>query len=167
MAALSADVHIPHKGTPTKISLPATGADTFYAGALVFIDVSNNTGQVQVASLAATDVLAGICAKQVTTTAAGDLVEVYIDGVHALPLSAVAATDVGSFAVCDINGTWTDNPADVVAAVDITLATNDVLVGPIIGQNTDETDKWWVRLTPGYVYDLALGTGGIGWHNPI
>lgn len=159
MAALAADVHIPHKGNieDWKISLPATGADTFYAGALAFIDVSNNTGQIQVASLAAGDVLAGIVAKQTVTTAAADLVEIYVGGLWALAVGGVAATDVGAFAVADVDGTLTDNEADLVASVDITIAANDILVGPIIGQNQEETGRWWVRLTPGYIYSATLG----------
>lgn len=162
MAALTADVHIPHKGTPTKIELPATGADTFYAGALVWLDVSNNTGQVQVASIAAGDVVVGICAEQTVTTAAADLVPIYVDGVWALAVSATAATDVGAYACFDIDGTATDNEADAVNSADITLAANDVLLGTIIGQNQEETGRWWVKFTPGALYSTTLG-----WVNPI
>ena len=67
MAALTADVHIPHLGTPTKIAVKAVGADTFFAGALVFADGTNGKAQVVPA---ATDAFLGICAKQVVAAAA-------------------------------------------------------------------------------------------------
>jgi len=163
MAALTADVHIPHLGpSPDKLSFPATGADTFFAGALVWLDISNNTGQVQVASIADGDIIAGICAKQVTTTAAGDLVELYINGTWALAVGSMVATDIGSAVVSDISGTITDNEADLVAAVDITIGAGDVLVGLSKAINTEETTRIWTELNLGWRYSATLG-----WVEPI
>ena len=156
MAALEADVHIPHLGTPTKISVKAIGADTFFAGALVFADGTNGKAQVVPA---ATDSFLGICAKQVVATAADDLVEIYVDGIHALAFTGVAEADVGQTVVVDMTGTLSDNETDLVSAADATIVAGDILVGKCIGINAEETTRGWVMLhTPSGVANV-LGWG--------
>ena len=154
MAALTADVHIPHLGTPTKLSVKAVGADTFFAGALVFAD--GTTGKAQVVP-AATDSFLGICAAQVIATAADDLVEVYVDGIHALAFTGVAEVDVGQTVVVDMSGTLSDNEADLVSAADATIVAGDVLVGKCLGINREETTRGWVQLHTGSGVANALG----------
>ncbi len=143
MAALTADVHIPHLGTPTKISLKAIGADTFYAGALLFADGTN--GKLQ-AVPAATDSFIGICAKQKVVTAADELVEVYVDGIHALAFTGVAEVDVGQTVVVNMDGTLSDNETDLESAADATIVAGDILIGKCIGINREETTRGWVML---------------------
>ncbi len=160
MAALTADVHIPHLGTPTKLSVKAIGADTFFAGALVFADSANGKAQVVPAS---GDAFLGICATQVIATAADDLVEIYIDGCHALAFAGAAEADVGNVVVIDIGGgTLTDNEADVVSAADATVAAADILIGKCIGLNRDEVTRGWVQLhlTSGIATSAGIGWGG-------
>lgn len=156
MAALTADVHIPHLGNPTKIAVKAIGADTFYAGALVFADSANGKAQVVPA---VNDSFLGICAKQVVAAAADDLVEIYIDGVWALAFTGAAEVDVGQVVVVDIGeGTLSDNEADLVSAADATVAATDILIGKCVGLNRDETTRGWVQLhTPSGIANV------LGW----
>jgi hypothetical protein len=155
MAALTADVHIPHLGTPTKIKVKAVGADTFYAGALVFADGTNGKAQVVPA---ATDSFLGICAKQVVVSAADELVEIYVDGIWALAFTGVAEVDVGQTVVVDMTGTLSDNEADLVSAADATIVAGDILIGKCIGINEEETTRGWVMLhTPSGVANV------LGW----
>ncbi len=159
MAALTADVHIPHLGTPTKLSVKAIGADTFFAGALVFADSANGKAQVVPAT---GDAFLGICAKQVVA-ATDDLVEIYIDGTHAIAFAGAAEADVGNVVVIDIGGgTLTDNEADVVSAADATVAAADILIGKCVGLNADEPARGWVQLhvTSGIATSAAIGWGG-------
>jgi hypothetical protein len=156
MAALTADVHIPHLGTPTKIAVKAVAADTFYAGALVFAD--GTTGKAQVVP-AATDSFLGICAAQVVATAADDLVEIYVDGIWALAFTGVAEVDVGQTVVVDMSGgALSDNEADLVSAADATIVAGDILIGKCIGINQEDTSRGWVQLhTPSGIANV------LGW----
>ena len=154
MAGLTADVHIPHLGTPTKIALKAIGADTFFGGAMVFAD--GTSGKLQ-AVPAATDHFIGICAKQAVITAADQLVEVYIDGVHALAFTGVAEADVGNVVVVNMDGTLSDNEADLESAADATIVAGDILIGKCIGINRDETTRGWVQLHVGSSVANVLG----------
>lgn len=128
MAALTASVHLPYMGLATKIEVPAIGADTFYAGALVYADATN--GKAQVGSLAAGDFFIGICAKKTVTTAADDLVPIYVNGVVGFPISGTTSADIGKLTVIDASAI-TDNPADVKCSADITDAANDICLGQI------------------------------------
>jgi len=128
MAVLAADANAETVGTPTKISLSANGADVFYRGAVVFIDTG---GGAQVVP-AAGDRVAGLCCQQQTTTAAGDEVEVYSEGLFWLPVGTnITAADEGELLILDIGTTQSDNPGDFVSAGDTTLAANDAAVGVI------------------------------------
>ena len=92
MGALTADVHISHRGVAKKITVKAIGADTFFAGSLVFADKDNGKAQLLPAS---GDHFLGICTKQVIATAADDLVEIYSHGEFALSFIGAAEADVG------------------------------------------------------------------------
>lgn len=148
--ALTADVHIPHKGTPTKVAIPAIGADTFFAGALVYADDAN--GKVQ-AVPAAGDVFLGIVAKQVVATAANDLVEVYVDGIHALAYGSAAEGDQSASICLNIGTTQSDDEGDMSALDLAGLATDDILIGKMIAMNAEETSRAWVRLIPGFKWE--------------
>ncbi len=152
MAALTADVHIPHKGNldQYKIALPAVGADTFYAGAILYAD--ETSGKVQTTP-AAGDSFVGICAKQVVAAAADDLVEVYVGGVWALAYASAAEGDQGDVVVSDTSGTKSDNEADLVTLALAAFATDDVLIGKMIGMHQEETTRAWVILQPGFLWD--------------
>lgn len=160
MAALTADVHIPHLGTPTKLKVKAIGADTFFAGALVYADSANGKAQVVPAT---GDAFLGICAAQVVAAAADDLVEIYIDGCHAIAFTGAAEADVGNVVVVDIGGgTLTDNEADLVSAVDATVAAADILIGKCVGLSQEEPTRGWVQLhlTSGIATAAGIGWGG-------
>lgn len=140
MAALTADVQIPALGaTAVKLALPAVGADTFYAGALVYADATNGKCQV---TMAAGDRFLGICAKQKVVAAADELVDVYVDGIFLLPFNGAAVDDVGEKVWMDTD-VATDNPADLLPDADITLAANDVLIGKCLGLSGS---SGWVKL---------------------
>jgi len=160
MAALTAAVDLQHKGNleKWKLSVKCVGADTFYAGALVYGDATNGKCQ---AVPAAGDVLLGICAKTTTTTAANQLVPIYTGGLWAMACTvAVVEGDVGDVLIMDISAAQTDNPADCVTGAAATLADNDILVGKILAVDANDATRCWVMLTPGYIYDA---TGVLGW----
>jgi len=155
MAVMAADALMPHKGTPTKLSVACTGADTFYKNALVFADTA---GTAQVSVPDAGDYFLGICAEQVTTTAAGDLVDIYVDGLFAIAFETPAEADVGDVCVVDISdGGRTDNQTDAMTGADATLANNDILIGKILAIDAEETTRGWVQIQPGWIYSAALG----------
>lgn len=150
MAILIADtiVNVLTEGA-VKVSIPCTGPDTFYKGAIVWTDTSGGTGLAQVGSLASGDRILGICAENITTTAANDLVTVYVRGLFQCPaMTNVTGADIGDFAVMDASGTITDNPADLVASGDITLDDNDAVLGRIVS---------YLNSLP--VVELGNGTG--------
>ena len=157
--ALTADIHIPHLGTPTKLKVKAIGADTFFAGALVFAD--GTSGKAQVVP-AATDSFLGICAKQVVATAADQLVEIYVDGIWALAFAGVAEADVGQVVIVDMDGgALSDDEGDLVAAADSAgnePVAGDILIGKCVGINEEETTRGWVMLhTPSGIANV------LGW----
>jgi predicted RecA/RadA family phage recombinase len=141
MAVLAADINVNYRGNPTKFDFLCTAADIYYAGALVFI--IKGTGKVQ--PLAAANYnFAGICCKQVTTTAAGQAVECFIDGIFEVPLGAnIAAADEGDILLMDASGTLSDNPADLVANLDVTGVVTDVCVARLLQA---KTATMWIQL---------------------
>ena len=133
MAVLAADINVSTFGTPTKLSFSANVADTYFKGAVVFID---DAGGVQVVP-AAGDRCAGIASKNQVIATAADEVEVYVDGYFEMPLGTnIAAADEGNFIGLDIGTTQSDNIADFVsleiAADDVAIAVNDCVLGRII-----------------------------------
>jgi hypothetical protein len=162
MAALAADAHHPHKGNleDFKLAVKAVGADTFYAGALVFGDASNGKAQVTCAS---GDTFLGICARQVVATAADDLVEIYTAGLWLLPVTGAAEGDVGELVCVDISAN-SDNPADLLVFADLTPATNDLAIGEVKAIDIAETTKAWVQLlNRAWKYRADTGTGDVAW----
>lgn len=128
MAALAADINVSSLGTPLKAEFSCNAADTHYQGSIVYVDTA---GGAQVTA-AAGDRVVGISTTKQVTTAAGQLIEVYINGLFWVPLGTnIAAADEGERLVSD-GPTNSDNFADMVAAGDITLAANDACVGRII-----------------------------------
>lgn len=150
MAELTADKHYAHLGTPTIFAFSANGADTFYAGALLFADTAGGVQAVP----AAGDHFVGIVTKQQIITAAGQLVEAYIDGYHHIPYTGAAAADEGEALYMDVTGTLSDNTADLV--VGGTAAANDILIGRVFRV---ESGKAWTRLEPNKLF-TATGWGG-------
>ncbi len=154
MGVLTADVDLPHLGTPTKLTVKAiAGGDTFYKGALVFADATLGLAQVLPA---ASDKFLGICAKQVVA-AAGDDVEIDVDGIWAMLVSGIAATDVGDAVIMDVSGTLSDNHADVVGATGATVVVTDVLIGKLLGITTEDATAGWVMLHQGGGVANVLG----------
>jgi len=134
MAVLAKNANVALVGTGTKISVPCGAADIFYEGAVVWVDETSPTATVSPITVAPAtgDRILGICARQVTTTAEGDLVDVYIDGTFAIAGMSVTRNDIGDLIVFDAGTTITDNPADAVAAGDITTADNDAILGVLV-----------------------------------
>lgn len=133
MASLAADVNVSVLGVPVYGGFSCNAADTFYQGAIVYIDTG---GGCQV-TWATGDRPLGICTKQQVTTAASEIVEVLIDGYVWLPVgTAIAAADEGDYLIADVSATPTDNPADMVGYGDTVasdvLADNDAVVGRIL-----------------------------------
>lgn len=159
MAALSADLVLNYQGRqPTKIPVPAIGADTFYKGALVFTDGTNGKAQAVPAS---GDMFIGICAEQVVAAAADDIVEVYCDGVWLLPYTTPVQADVGGMCKVDMGGTLSDNIADCLGPA-TAAAANDIAIGVILAVGTSfESTVGWVKLMPCLSFDGAIA--GSGW----
>lgn len=129
MAVLAADTLIPHFGNPRKISVQCDAADVFYKGAVVWAKAAGYA----VVAPAAGDRPIGLCTQQVTTTAQGQLVEIYVEGLFSFPLgTGVTIADVGGRLIYDVSSAVTDNPSDTVSAEDTTLAANDATVGRIL-----------------------------------
>jgi hypothetical protein len=128
MAALAADVNCSTVGHVITAPFSNNVADIYYRGSIVYIDTA---GGAQVVP-AAGDMAIGISPKK-QDVAAGAIVDVLIFGLVWLPLgSNIAAADEGDIAMLDISAIQSDNPADLVAQGDITLAANDVSVGRIM-----------------------------------
>jgi hypothetical protein len=136
MAALTQDANACQVGGGgVKVVGPAHQADTFYAGALLFALNVHTTGKVSCVPTSGTaERFLGICSKRQVTTAADQLVEYFVGGVFLFPaIASIDATEIGSFLVADKSGTISDNPADLVAAGDITPLTGDCVIGRIVG----------------------------------
>ena len=159
MGVLTGDVNVSTKGPVTYDKFPCSGADTFYQGAIVWVDLTSGggtVGQAQVASLAAGDKVVGICTKQQTTTAAGQLIEVLTAGQVIFPLgSGVTLADIKDLLVHDDSDAYTDNYADMKAHGDVTLAANDMSIGVIMNADANGMTiligEWTGRL-----YDATL-----------
>ena len=144
MAALAADINVSTVGTPTLYKFAANGADTYYRGAIVFIDTG---GGVQVVP-AAGDLPLGISTKQQVIAAAADLVEVMVEGWAWLPIgTGVAADDEGTRLTLDISATQSDNAADWIPEADAGggLAANDISLGII---KKVETTRMLIKFAP-------------------
>lgn len=135
MAVLAANANVALVGTGTKISVPCGAADIFYEGAVVWADETSPTATVSPVTVAPAtgDRILGICARQITTTAEGDLVDIYIDGTFAIKgMTGVTRHDIGDLIVYDAGTLITDNPADAVASGDIATADNDAILGVLV-----------------------------------
>lgn len=137
MAALTRNALISRMGGGTKVVGPAHQADIFYGGAMLFALNVGTTGKVScVPTSGINERFLGICSKKQTTLAADELVEYYVGGTWLFPaIASVGAADIGHFLVCDKSGTPSDNPADLVSAVDITAATGDAVIGRVVGMD--------------------------------
>ena len=143
MAVLSPTVstNVANLGGGVKVMGPCAAAgDIFYPGAILFsakIEASSPTGKIN--ALPTSGILerfAGICSKLQTTTAADQLVEYYVGGVWLFPaIAAVSSADIGSWLICDKDGTLSDNPADLVSSNDVTKTTGDAVIGRIVGMD--------------------------------
>jgi len=141
MAALTADVQVPHGANYRVMTLKCVGADTFYAGAIVVYDAA--TGFMQNPTGSAADEFAGIVAEQTTTTAQGDEVLVMTEGEALIAYGTTALqADEGDLLFRDITAN-SDNPADLLSAT--YAASADVAIGRII-RFESATDGSWVRL---------------------
>ena len=126
MAVLAADIIVHTIGTPIKISLSANAADTYYKGAMVFIDADGGCQVVPEAG----DRFVGLSCKNQVVTAAAQEVEVYCWGLFWVPVGTdIAAADEGELLIQDIDATQSDNIADCVSATDATEAENDQIIG--------------------------------------
>jgi hypothetical protein len=147
MAVLAKNANVAVMGTPVKISVPCGAADIFYEGAVIWADFSSPSGSIIVnCAPAAGDKVLGICARQVTTTALGDLVDIYTSGIFAVKgMTNVDASDIGGYAIF-LAAALTDNPTDMVSTVDATETVNSCMVGKIVSYY-DSTA--YVELGPG------------------
>jgi len=149
MALLAADVHIPVlAGSGVKLGIPAVGADTFFAGALIAGDQTNGKCQVM-GSPASTDgdTFLGICAKQKVVAAADELVEVYISGIFLIPFTGAVVTDVGQRLFMDLD-VDTDNPGDTLIEAEITVADGDFYIGNV---KVISGTSGWVEIRTGHI----------------
>ena len=155
MAALAADVNVSFIGSYKSVPLSANAADTYYKGAIVYIDTG---GGVQVTA-AAGDRPVGIVPYKQVITAAAQSVEVVVDALVWLPVGTnIAAADEGDYLVND-GPTDTDNPADLVAGLDITAAANDAVVGKILKVTSTQM---LVSIHPSFTGHLYVATAGWG-----
>ena len=146
--ALTADANFSSIGTPLKAPFSCNAADTFYQGAIVFTDAG---GGVQVTHAATLDRVLGISPKQQVTTAAADIVEVYVKGTFWVPVgSNISAADEGDMLMLDASETSTDDFADTVAMMDTgtyTAAIHDSVVGQILRVTSTQM---LIHLLPGF-----------------
>jgi len=166
MAALTTAVHHEHKGNldKWKIGVKAIGADTFYAGALVYADVTSGKAQVTAATggnWADTDKFIGICAKTTVVTAADQLVEIYTGGLWSFLCDTTPVEgDVGDVLCMEADTLLTDNPADLATGAAAGLDDGDPLIGKIIAIDARDSNYCWVAIDPGWNYEA---TGVLGW----
>lgn len=152
MAVLTRDVQIPIKGPFIKHGIPCVGADTFYAGAILYGDDTNGKCQAVPAS---GDKFVGICAEQVVATAADTIIPVYIWGLMLIPYASAAQADVGEVCMMDISAAQTDNPADLVVG---TVGAGDIGIGRVV---SIEGSAGWVLVDVNLgVYVATAGWGG-------
>lgn len=131
MAVLAADQYLEVVGPFVEVPLVSNAADTYFQGSIVYWDQS--TGGVQALN-AASDRCAGICIKQQTVAASGE-VSVMIWGHIWMPLGTnIAAEDEGDHIVMDA-GTASDNITQAQSAGpegDVALAVDDIFIGRIL-----------------------------------
>ena len=128
MAVLAADKNVSSIGASTITGFAVNVADTYYRGAIVYVDTGGGSQVVPVAG----DRCLGISPKK-QVLATTDLAEVLVSGVIWLPVgTAVEAEDEGDLLILDISATQSDNPSDLVSAGDTTLGADDVAVGTIL-----------------------------------
>lgn len=157
MAVLSADKAVECVGNVTKLKIPAQKADTFYAGAIVWTDETSPTASQTplICDPATGDRVLGFIPYKQVAAAAGDLIEVVVDGIVKIPpIASIDNTDVGEFLIFDAGTAITDNPADCVSAGDTTLADNDAIVGRILAVHSDGI---YVAVSAGGVTGLIRG----------
>ncbi len=158
MAALSAAVQIPMIGPMTKLGVQGFGAsypEVFYAGAVVWTDAAN--GLAQTAGGTTGDRVIGICAETVTTTAANQIVNVYVGGLMLIKYATPIVGDTGQMLVSLASAANTDNPAELDATVAFGPATDDAAVGRILAIDTGVT-AGWVQLQCGAIGMADAGT---------
>lgn len=152
MAALGADSPCKYHGDPEKFSFACVGALTFYGGALAFI--KKGTGGVQPTPAASYNFAGIVCQKTVTTAAAQE-VPIFTDGYFLVPTgAAITAADEGDLAIMNLDGTLSDNPADLVSNLDATGVVTDVAVGRIMRVTTE---GMWLKL----VHNICVTN--VGW----
>lgn len=136
MAALAANKEMPLYGGGVKLTGPASGALTFYAGSFVYALAA---GKLANAGQASGDRIVGISTKKQVTLAADDPVEYVVGGTYQFPaLTAVTTADMGA-AVIMRASVVTDNPADCTSMEDNAAADSDIYVGRIVGWDTGAT----------------------------
>lgn len=130
MGDLTADVvGMTHQGNPTIISFGIGVADTFYKGALVFIDTG--TGLAVTDGISDGDVFVGFAVEN-KVAAIGDFIEVAIDGVWTFTNSKMAIAESGENLIHDNSGD-SNNPADLDSATGITEESGiDQFIGTIL-----------------------------------
>lgn len=129
MGALTGDVYVTTIGAADRAGFSANGADTFYKGALVFIDTNGGVQSVP----AAGDRCLGVSAFKQVTTVAGQEIEVFFEGLFWVPLgSGITAADEGDYLMMTAAGTLSDNFADTVSATDVPIDVNDLIIGQIV-----------------------------------
>ena len=149
MAALTGADVVKHKEEARLVSLPVLASTQIYAGGLLMM---TSAGYVAPATPTATSLFAGIAQEDVDNTAgaSGDKrVNVFQSGLHKMPISGVAVTDVlltaGVFAE-------TDNVADVTIGAASTA--NSQKCGIITNL---EDGQAWVDINVG-ISQQELGT---------
>jgi hypothetical protein len=160
MAALSADIQMSTiENTIVSIKMSANAADTYYKGSVVFID---EAGGVQLtAAGTSADVPLGISPKNQVIAAAGDMVEVIVQGMVWVPVGTnIAAADEGRLAVCD-NDALTDNPADLISWADA-VAANDMVFGRILRVSGTQMLLGFGPPLTGACVRADTGTGDLG-----
>lgn len=129
MAAMTVDQMLPSFGPLTKIDIEVVGADTFFAGAVVFAD--DTTGLAQVGSLNVADHIIGFSPYNQQPTVANELITLIRRGIIGIPISGTTVADIGRYCVLD-SSAITDNPADLQASGDLTDAADDIALGTIV-----------------------------------
>lgn len=153
MAALSADIMLPTYGDAMPIDVPCNAAGTFFNGQCVFVDATSGKAVVTPGSA---DRFIGFSAKNQTTTAADQLIQVYVDGIFGVLVSGSNAADIGKTCCVD-NSAITNNPSDLVVTTDITEAVSDRAIGTVLSFHSSRA---WVKLSvfkPTYSTAAAAG----------
>jgi len=152
MGVLTADLNVSGVGPQITLPFVANAADTYYRGAIVWIDTA---GGVQV-TWGAGDRAIGYSPKK-QTPAVGDLVEVVVFGAAWFPaITGVAAGDEGNTIVFDADTPPTDNIDDADSGEGITEAAGDIRVGRIMRYTASKTLVMFTGITG----SLSVGLTG-------